>query len=499
MEKRIQLTAEDRASFHNHADYCVGTGRLGLGLQAEYQEQLRLVQSKCHFKHIRGHGLFHEDLAIYQQAKLPDGTVREEYCFTYLDRLMDAYRACGLRPFLELGFMPWALASGENRIFWWKGNTTPPRDESAWTRLVKATLTHLKDRYGEEEVSQWPCEIWNEPNLPGFWENADLEKYLRLYQITALAVKEALPNMRVGGPAVCGGNTIEDWMERFLCFCRDEKLPLDFVSRHAYMGAAPERKGRYLYHTMCDTDFTIEEVRRTREHIDRFPMFRGLPLHITEFNTSYNPRCPIHDTAENAAHIAGLLAGLGDVADSYSYWTFGDVFEETGVPFTPFHGGFGMVADQCIPKPTLSAFEFFCNLSGECAWRDDSCVVMRHQDGSWEGVAWNIQRKGRESLTLRLSLPVSGRACLMTRWVDEERGNPLAAWHAMGEPASLTGEQLTFLREAAVPGTKAETLEGGQEAVLTLGPNAALHFALNPAPLSPDDGYDYSWYGSDPT
>ena len=496
MEKRIQLTADSRADFNNKATFCVGTGRLGLGLQAEYQAQLKAVQDRCHFRYIRGHGLFHEDLAIHQSVHMPDGNIRETYCFTYLDRLMDAYRACGIRPFLELGFMPKAIASGEQTIFWWQGNTTPPRDEDAWVRLVKATLTHLKERYGAAEVSTWPCEIWNEPNLPGFWENADLEKYLRLYQITSRAVKEVLPDMPVGGPAVCGGSTTENWIERFLCFCRDEKLPLDFVSRHAYMAETPERKGRYIYHHMCEAEHTVAEMRQTREHIDAFPEFRGLPMHITEFNTSYNPRCPLHDLPENAAHIAGLLAALGDVADSYSYWTFGDVFEESGIAPTPFHGGFGMMADQCIPKPTLAAFEFFCNLKGECAWRDEHSVILRREDGSWEGVAWNLQRKGRESLTLNLSLPLAGRGCLLTRWVDEERGNPAAAWHAMGAPATLSEAQLAFLRETAVPGTRAQTVEDGAF-TLTLGPNAVLHITLNPAPLTPDLGSEYGWYAAE--
>ena len=494
MASSITITPDESASFVNNAAFCVGTGRIGLGLQAEYQEQLRQVQKLCHFRYMRGHGLFHDDMSIYQDFTTPDGVRHKYYCFTYLDRIMDAYREIGIKPFLELGFMPGALASSEQTLFYWKAHTVPPKSEEDWVDLVKATLAHLRDRYGEDEVSTWPCEIWNEPNLPGFWEHADKEKYLRLYEITSQAVKAVLPRMQVGGPAVCGGPVTNDWVRDFLTFCLEKQLPVDFVTRHAYMAKTPDHRGRYIYHEMCEVEETLEEMRGTREVIDSFPEFRGMPMHITEFNTSYNPRCPIHDTPENACHIAGLLACLGDVAASYSYWTFGDVFEETGVPVTPFHGGFGMMADQCIPKPTLWAFSFFNNLSGSCVHRDAHSVVMRRADGSFEGVVWNLQRKGREALGVTLALPVAGRAVLQTRTVDEEHGNPLALWHAMGEPASLTEEQLSFLRESARPWTQARTGEDQASWTLTLAPNAITHFTLSPAPLTPDEGYDYRWY-----
>ena len=179
---------------------------------------------------------------------------------------------------------------------------------------------------------------------------------------------------------------------------------------------------------------------------------------------------------------------------SYSYWTFGDIFEEQGVPFTPFHGGFGMVADQCIPKPTMYAFEFFNSLRGACVHRDEHSVVMRRPDGGWEGVLWNLQRKERERLEVTLALPLKGRWALTTRTVDEAQGNPLALWHALGEPATLTEEQLSLLREAAVPGAAARAVTDAEQVVIELGPNAVTRFTLTPAELAPDFGYDYGWY-----
>lgn len=490
--KNIRITPESRADFTNNAAFCVGTGRMGLALHKEYLDQLAMAQELAHFEHIRGHGLFCDDMAIYQPYTDEDGVQHERYNFTYLDRVMDSYLAAGLRPFLELGFMPQKMASGTQTIFYWKGNTTPPADDEKWAAMVKATLRHLSDRYGEDEVSQWPCEVWNEPNLRGFWENADKPKYLRLYAVTAKAVKEALPRMRVGGPAICGGEGSQQWVRDFLTFCRDENVPVDFVTRHAYMGNPPEHKGRYLYHEMRTVESVLAEMTETRNIIDSFPEFKGMEMHITEFNTSYNPFCPIHDTNLNAAFIAGLLACLGDVAASYSYWTFGDVFEEQGVPLRPFHGGFGMIANGLILKPTMWTFAFFNNLKGECVYRDENAVILRRKDGSFEGVAWNLCREERRKLGMTIDLPISGEHSLIARVVDEDTCNPLKVWHEMGQPASPTAAELNVLRQAGQPLVHSRVVDGAFQ--LNLGENAVVHFTVAPRSLQPDYGYDYHWY-----
>ena len=494
-EKRITVRDGDRADFNNLTSYCVGTGRLDLALHREYQDQLRAVQKLCHFEHVRGHGLFSDQMGIYQEHRDWHGNLLyKEYCFTYLDRVMDAYLENGLEPFLELGFMPEKLAAGDQTLFYWKAHTTPPKDMTEWSALVKATLNHLAKRYGRERVENWPCEIWNEPNLPGFWENADKPKYLELYKATVSAVKEVLPNMKVGGPAICGGTGSQQWIADFLAFCRDGHVPVDFVTRHAYMGQTPEHKGRYLYHTMNRPEDLIAEMQESRNVIDSFPEYRGLPMYITEFNTSYNPFCPIHDTNYNAALCCGLLSRLGDVAEGYSYWTFGDVFEEQGIPSCPFHGGFGMMANGLIPKPTLWAFAFFSQLKGEAAYRDEHAVIVKRPDGGYEAVCWNLDE---ETLDLDIGLPVKGGAAALIERVDEECCNPLKCWHFLGEPADLNREQLEFLREAARPAREVilpRDEEGGKRVKVTLGKNGFLRLIVLPREDTVDFGYDYSYY-----
>lgn len=482
------------AEFNNHVDDCVGTGRMGLALQKEYHDQLKIVQDEIGFKHIRGHGLFSDDMAIYQAYTDENGEEKVEYNFTYLDRVMDDYISLGLRPFLELGFMPYKLASGEQTLFYWKGNTTPPKSDEGWTNLVIATLSHLMERYGADEAVTWPIEVWNEPNLPGFWKDADMPAYFHLFEITFRAIKAFDERFCVGGPAVCGG-TDEKWIRAFLEFCAEKQLNPDFITRHHYTINFPENAGHYRYNKLVEPKSGIEQLHTTRVIIDSFPQFAGKKIMITEFNTSYTPQSPLHDTNMNAAHIAAQLSMLGNDNASYSYWTFGDVFEEAGVPFTPFYGGFGLVTNGLIKKPTFYTFKFFNALTGKCVLKTDESVVCRKK-GGYNGVIWNLQMEDeRYDLNFSLTLPADEKEyCLMVKTVDESSCNPLKVWHDMGEPSSPSKEQVELLRESAVPdiGTmRLSAKDGKVYFALTLSPNAVVYFELLPVKTSSDRGYDY--------
>lgn len=498
MEKRkIEVCRGTRVEFHNHVDECIGTGRMGLALQKEYQEQLKLVQDIIGFQHIRGHGLFCDDMAIYHEYE-KDGKTFVEYNYTYLDMVMDNYLELGLKPFLELGFMPDKMASGKQTVFYWKGNVTPPKSYNAWTEMVQALLRHLMERYGREEVLTWPIEVWNEPNLPGFWENADMEEYFNLFHKTFLAIKEVDEHFRVGGPAVCGGSD-EVWIQAFMEYCHEHKLPIDFVTRHHYTTEFPEYEGHYGYAELMKPEDGFANLQTTRAIIDRFDEYRGLEIHITEFNTSYIPNCPLHDTNQNAAFIAHQLSRLGDGNASYSYWTFGDIFEEQGVPFTPFHGGFGLVANGGIPKPTFWSFAFFKKLKekkGTCVNRDDNMVVMQTEEGGYCGVVWNMTTKrGGKEMELQFEIECrKGDYFLLTQRVDEETCNPLKIWHDMGEPANLTKCQNELLKSAAKPLIASENLKAEDEKInfsILLPENAVVYFEIQPAQIVSDRGYSY--------
>lgn len=475
------ISRENKTEFRNNALFCIGTGRMNLALRHEYHKQLEMVQQDIHFSYIRGHGLFCDDMAIYQ-TYLENGIEKTEYNFTYVDLVFDDYLSLGLKPFVELGFMPYKLASGDQTIFYWKGNVTPPKDYLRWAELVTAAVRHWIARYGREEVITWPFEVWNEPNLPGFWKGADMEEYFKLYDITARAVKECDSAIRVGGPAICGVDD-ERWLSRFLQFCSESKAPLDFVTRHAYATEMPEHAGHYAYQKLRAPEVFLDELKVSRRIIDSFPQYYGMEMHITEFNTSYTPLNPIHDTNLNAAYVARLLSEMGDVCASYSYWTFGDVFEESGVAFTPFSGCFGLLTNGMIPKPTYWTFVFFSRLTGEAIGRGDHYVLTKNDDNSLRGIVWNpVEETSEDDIVIGLSITVEdGEYVLVQKRVDEMSCNPLKTWIDLGAPANPDQSRMELLKESAHPIVSTDRLKvtgGTLDLEFKLSSNAVCYFEL---------------------
>jgi xylan 1,4-beta-xylosidase len=398
--------------------------------------------------------------------------------------------AHNVRPYVEWGFMPGALASGDQTVFWWQGNVTPPADWNEWSDLVVSLTRHWIERYGRDEVRQWPFEVWNEPNLSGFWKGADQAAYFKLYEVTVRAIKSVDAEIKVGGPAICGGQ--DHWIDDFLAFVRERDLPLDIFTRHLYAGETPvQRPPEYLYQPLSPPQKPIDELRDVRARIDRNG-FANVPLHITEFNTSYDPLCPVHDTAYNAAYLARLLAEAGKYAESLSFWTFSDVFEEQDIPRALFHGGFGMLARHGIKKPTFHLFAFFSRLGETILHQDERSLVTQRADGSVALVAWNprpanggatgtdavvggIQAEGlptagiatadaaaaaaTDSQTIAITIPwAGGNALALRQRVSDSHANPWELWRAMGRPLNPSPRQIDFLRTSAVPAVETAVL-----------------------------------------
>ncbi|MCR6108005.1 xylan 1,4-beta-xylosidase [Salipaludibacillus agaradhaerens] len=450
MEKII-VSRENDIPFNKHWKKCIGTGRLGLALQKEYVDHLERLQQDIAFDYIRGHGLFHEDIGIYKEIDV-DGTLTPFYNFTYIDRIFDTFLQNNLRPFVELGFMPKKLASGSQTIFYWEGNVTPPADEKKWEELIYHTVAHFVERYGIEEVLQWPFEVWNEPNLTNFWENADKQAYFQLYKITAKTIKSIHPDLNVGGPAICGGT--DEWITDFLHFCHKEQVPVDFISRHAYTSMPPKKKTPdYYYQDLADPNDMLTQLTSVKKLIHDTP-YPELPFHITEYNTSYSPINPIHDTNYNAAYLGKILSHAGDIVSSFSYWTFSDVFEEFDIPRAPFHGGFGLMALHAIRKPTYHLFSFFNKLGDTCLYKDDTMIVTKHRDNTISIVAWNlIHDKGdNHDKTITLSIPFSSDDVFLYREItNEHHANPWRVWQQMGRPRFPSKDQITILKSCDAP------------------------------------------------
>lgn len=438
----------------------VGAGRANEGLRADWQQQLAEIKRDAGFRYIRMHGLLSDDMGVYKV----DAQGKEYYNFQYIDALYDYLLSIGVKPFVELGFMPAAMASGEKTIFWWRGNVTPPRSYEKWGTLVRKLTEHWTERYGQQEVASWYFEVWNEPNLDGFWAGTQ-EEYFRLYAHAARAIKSVSPAYRVGGPATAGAA----WVPETIAYATANKVPLDFISTHTYgvnQGFLDEfgTTGTVL---SKDDGAISNDVMKNRREIGASALPK-LPLHYTEWSSSYTPADPTHDSYHQAAYILQKLKQTGAAAQSMSYWVFTDLFEEPGPRFEAFHGGFGLMNTQGIKKPAYFAYQFLNGLGAkELRNADARSIATVDANGDAAVLLWDYTRtlpeginnqqyfikdlppksRGDVQVTLRGMKP--GAYTLAISQAGYRRNDAFTAYIGMGSPAQLTRQQVAELKAQA--------------------------------------------------
>jgi xylan 1,4-beta-xylosidase len=439
----------------------VGAGRANEGLRADWQQQLATVQKEIGFRYIRFHGILHDDMGVYSEDK----SGQPIYNFQYVDTLYDALLAMHIRPFVELSFMPAKLASGDKTVFWWKGNITPPKDIAKWNGLIRALIEHWRQRYGDDEISQWYYEIWNEPDLDGFWSGTQ-QQYFDLYRNTAEDVKAVCPRCRVGGPASATDALEPVWLK----FIADNHVPADFMSTHTYCvsSGAFDPDGTAGVDLDVSPDSIVKRVRTSRSRIDSSATPK-LELHYTEWNTSWASADPIHDQYISAPFILHKLRQVAPLTQSMSYWTFTDIFEEDGPRFTPFHGGFGMINLQGIRKPAFFAYKWLAQLgSDDIESSDKQSWITKSADGSVQALFWDytpIAPPGNETdrtfynreqpskpappVGLKIEGLKDDAYELNVYRTGYQQNDAYTAYLQMGSPAQLTRDQVAQLQSAA--------------------------------------------------
>lgn len=439
---------------------CVGAGRANEGLRADWQAQLRETVRECGFKYIRMHGLLSDDMGVYQE----DSQGQPTYNWQYVDRLYDFLLSIHIKPFVELSFMPKDLASGKKTVFWWNGNVTPPKSYDKWGDLIRHLTLHWQERYGQAEVQTWYFEVWNEPDLRGIFFTGTREDYFKLYDVTARAIKSVSADYRVGGPATAMGQ----FDEPFIQFCHSNSVPLDFISTHVYgvTGGFVDETGQRGTVLDASPNSVVGRIKDERAMIDRSPL-PGLPLHFTEWSSSYTPTDFIHDTYQQGAFILSKIKGSYRSADSMSYWVFTDIFEENGPRLTPFHGGFGLMNYQDLRKPAYFAFKFLNELGQtELKNADTSSWVCKNPDHSIQALLWNYtasvpppgvndqkffrsERPAQkcEAATLCLSNLPAGKYTMEIFQTGYRVNDGFTDYLDLGSPAQLTREQVTLLAE----------------------------------------------------
>ncbi len=449
-------------AFPHFWEQMFGSGRAILALRDSYRRDLREVRQVTDFKYVRFHAIFHDEVGVYDE----DEQGRPVYNFSYVDQIYDGLLADGVRPFVELSFMPKKLAAREMpHPFWYKPNVSPPKDWAKWDGLITAFARHLIERYGIGEVSQWYFEVWNEPNLDFWGGDPKQPAYWELYDHTAAALKAVDARLRVGGPATAQAA----WADAFLRHCAEKNVPVDFVSSHVY------------------GNDRAQDVFGTNEKIPRNAMVCGavnkvhdqikasgrpdLPLIWSEFNASYMSEPAVTDSAYMGPWLADTVRQCDGLVDMMSYWTFSDVFEEGGVIRTPFYGGFGLVAERGIPKAAFNAFSLLHQLGDQRIELDsDRALLTRRKDGTLVLAVWNYAPPEQPGGPMTVNLEFKGqnvrRALIST--VGSGQGDSQTAWQKMGSPPYPTGAQIEALRKASqLPPAETRSVQN-QQLTITL-------------------------------
>ena len=419
-----------------------GSGRATLSLRESYRNDLRNLKSHTAVQYIRFHNILSDETGVYSL----DANGLPAYNFSYVDQIYDGLIDNGVKPFVELSFMPRQLAKNPApHPFWYKPIPSPPNDYRRWDGLILALTRHLIDRYGVGEVATWYFEVWNEPNLD-FWDGVPAEDtYYELYDHTASSIKSVSKSLRVGGPATAQGL----WVDRFLDHCAKNKIPVDFVSTHVY-GNDTAKNVFGTNEDIARSEMVIRSVKKVYEQV-KHSALPNVEIHWTEYNATYLNEAQVTDSPFMGPWLAHTIAECDGMVNTMSYWAFSDVFEEQGVVKTPFYGGYGLIAAGGIPKAAFNDFVLLGRLGTERIVNESkSAIVTKRPDGTLVVALWNYAEANEEGankdFVLNLSNVPDGAKARMTI-VDRDHGSPLRMWEEMGRPSFPTREEQARLRQ----------------------------------------------------
>jgi xylan 1,4-beta-xylosidase len=416
-----------------------GSGRAILSLRESYRDDLRAVKAVTDFRYMRFHAILHDEVGVYNE----DERGNPVYNFAYVDQIYDGLLQNRVRPFVEISFMPKKLAFNPDALhpFWYKQNVSPPKSLERWDDLMTHFAQHLVERYGIDEVSQWYFEVWNEPNID-FWNGIPRQRsYFELYDHTARDLKSVSPRLRVGGPATAAAA----WVKDFLDHTGKNHIPVDFVSTHAYADDTVEDLFGTDENIPMD-DRVCRAVVKVRKEIDASPT-PHLPLLWTEWNVQGMKES--RDTIFVGPALANTVRECDGNVDMMSFWTFSDVFEEGGPIPRPFVGMFGLRAKGGINKPSYYAFSLLHRLGSERLKSiSNDVIVTKSADGHIVIAAWNLVDPDQHGVMRTMefefhSLPTAAHVTL--RRIDNDHGNVLKEYVAMGSPLDPTAKQVTQL------------------------------------------------------
>ncbi len=416
------------------------------------------------------------------------------YNWTIIDMIFDTYIERGMKPLVEIGFMPEALSVNPRpyRHNWntdqpynniYTGWTYPPEDYNKWAELIYRWVKHSMERYGEEEVKTWLWELWNEPNI-GYWSGT-FEEYCKLYDYTMDAVKRACPDCIVGGPHTTGPAWDEayEFLTGFILHCLNgvnyvngqKGSPLEFIAFHAK--GRPEVDGD---HVRMNMGTQLKDISKGFEAVGSFPDIKGIPVIIGECDPEGCAACPEKINPQNAyrngtmysSYTASSFAKIYELMDKYEVNLQGVVSWSFEFEDQPWFAGFRSLATNGVDKPVLNVFRMFGMMDG--AWVETICenpvtvneviekgvkgirpdinALASAGDNSAGIMVWNYHDDdlpAKESLIeLKIDGLPEGKILLHHYRIDGEFSNSFEVWKKMGRPQKVSNEQYKQLEKA---------------------------------------------------
>ena len=469
--------ADDGLCFDKFYLYSTTIGSASQILLSSNQNMLRQLQKDIGFKYIKFHGLLDDAMMFYSEDDL--GEVHLNYNF--IDQVLDFLLSIGLRPFLELSFMPKDLAEDPSHtMFYHPSIISFPKSLNKWITMIQSLLDHLISRYGRDELSNWHFYLWNQPDSPsslfGFREQ---ERFFDWYQCTYRIFKNCNETLSFGTPSLMTG-TLPDspWFTAFMVYCEKYDCRPDFINYHYY----PIHSNQHLSPEaiLTETIGLNPEPNAFKLHMKAIKAafsstpYQSLPIYITEFNSTISQRDYLNDTAFKAAYVVkNILDGLHNV-QAMGYWTLSDLSTETKLSDDLFHGGLGLMTYNGIPKPSYYALKFLSRLGDYIVHKQEGYIVTKSKK-QWTILLYNYhhfnESYGRGEL---FSLSATERTGAFTKLeekkmvlnlkeseydtyvitdtiINEESGSAYNTWLRVGALPMNTPEELDYILSSSKP------------------------------------------------
>lgn len=425
-------------------------------VRRDMQEQLELARDELRAQHVRAVGMFDDELRVFRPS--PGSFMGYESKdprtnWQNVDYIIDSLLDRGLQPMFTTSFIPSAMTSGPVTVFTTKAHTSPPSDWKQWHAFVAESVAHAIERYGRDIVRQWYFEVWNEPNLDGWFWGGTQADFFQLWETTFNAIKSVDASLRVGGPSTARA----EWLEDLLAFGAKRSCAPDYLITHIYNNDSAAQhplapfSGAQIDKNSTSPNFAAGCIRGVRELVNRLG-YRG-ELHWNEWGRSFHGVDSRRETPAEAAFITRLLADVSQEADIFAYWCLSDIYDQVGFGREAFFGGYGLLSLQGLRKPAYHAFQLLAQLGTER-------VAVARAEGAdtflnaiVTPAAPNSRRAHvlvyaydhadnptRTAVEVAVDLPPNAKPAALYR-IDSTENNVVARWHDLGAPAYLSRDQ----------------------------------------------------------